>query len=167
MKEIPLTQGKFAFVDDEEYKRLSRYKWSAHKSGNMYYATCTVYLGGGRKHGKFKHIKMHRLIMNPPTDMQIDHINCDGLDNRKVNLRICTLSENIRNSKSRKGTSRFKGVYWIPSRRKWRGGITFEGKKICLPRFKSEIEAAKAYDRVAIRYFGEFAYTNFPRSDYE
>ena len=93
MENIELTKGKVAIVDDEDYKFLSQYKWGAFKNRNIYYAARMDYRGKKRKN-----ILMHRVIMGEPTDMQIDHINGNGLDNRRINLRVVTQSQNLRNS---------------------------------------------------------------------
>ena len=101
--------------------------------------------------------------MNAPAGMQIDHINGNGLDNRKVNLRLCNSSQNQRNARKRKsGTSRFKGVDWHKESKKWRARICVNRKRIHIGRYKSEFEAAQAYDKKAIELFGEFASLNFP-----
>jgi hypothetical protein len=90
MKRIPLTQGKYAIVDDEDFADLSKRKWCAAKHGNTYYAESW----DGALH---RNVSMHRLIMSPPHDKVIDHKNRDGLDNRRSNLRICTQRENMYN----------------------------------------------------------------------
>jgi len=104
---------------------------------------------------------MHRFLMQPPPGMQIDHINGDGLDNRRCNLRLATNTQNRRNGKAHSdGTSRFKGVCWDKFRGRWRADITFENRSIHLGRFHSETDAAIAYDAAARDLFGEFARLN-------
>ena len=93
MKEISLTKGLVAIIDDEDFERVSRYKWVSLKNKRTVYASRSSDLKGGKKT-----MYMHRFIMNPPSDMQVDHINGDGLDNRRVNLRVCTQSQNLKNS---------------------------------------------------------------------
>ena len=156
MKEIELSQGKVALVDDEDYEYLNQWKWCALKSHNVYYAVRTV------RHDNMQTTQcMHRLILNCPSGMKDDHRNGDGLDNRRDNLRICTNAENIHNSRvqSRNKSSRFKGVHLHKA--KWCSRIKVNGVKIHLGYFISEYAAADAYDLAAKKYFGEFARLNF------
>ena len=156
MKIIPLTKGKYATVDDEDYGWLIKYKWYALVEANTCYACTTV---GGRKNKK--HIRMHRLIMNAPVGMDVDHINRDGTDNRKDNLRICTRRQNIQNSRKRIGTSsQFKGVHWRPEVKKWQARIYAQDKYRSLGHYINERDAALAYNKAANEYFGEFARLN-------
>ena len=154
-RRIKLSWGKYAIVDAEDYDRLSKYKWLALEKGRSLYAK-TFHLNG-------KSLHMHRLIMNAPPHLVVDHINHDGLDNRKKNLRLCTHLENLRNARpSRGGSSEYKGVYWHKGSKKFVAQIAFKAKRIWLGYFKNEIEAAKAYDKAAKKFFGEFAFLNFP-----
>jgi hypothetical protein len=158
-KLIPLTQGKYAIVDDENYEWLSQYKWHTHKSRNTFYAR-------RQKQIKGKQIKipMHREILGlkPKDKRKTDHKNHDGLDNRINNIRICTNAQNIRNQMIRKNcSSKYRGVYWAKNCKKWAVSIKVNYKKIHLGCFNSEIDAAKAYDNAAKIYFGEFAVLNF------
>jgi hypothetical protein len=110
---------------------------------------------------------MHRLIWEMhngpiPEDKEIDHINHDGLDNRMVNLRLCTRRQNNANQRKARGSSRFKGVTWDELHQKWRAQVGYENKRIYLGIFDSETEAAGAYDAKAKELFGEFAAVNSP-----
>lgn len=155
---IPLTQGKYAIVDGADYEFLMQWKWHIKddKSGRLYAA---AYLGGGRKN--VKRGSMHGFIMQSPENKYIDHINGDGLDNRRCNLRFCTNTENQRNSIKRKiTTSKYKGVCWSKVSEKWYSSITINYKQINLGFYDSESEAAIAYNIAAKKNFGEFARLN-------
>jgi len=155
-KKIQLTQNKICLVDEEDYNWLSKYKWYAHKEGSNWYVT-------GREIGNKKIIRMHRLILNPPNDMQIDHIDGDGLNNQKNNLRICTLQQNRMNQRPRPGNSKYKGVYCIKKNNipfRWHSHLNINNKRINIGYFKTENEAALAYNKKAIEVFREFAKLN-------
>jgi hypothetical protein len=108
-------------------------------------------------------LSMHRMVVNAPKGLFVDHINHNGLDNRKANLRICTNLQNLRNKRPKTGcTSEYKGVHWCKGRNKFRANIYLNKKAIHLGYFHDEIAAAKAYDEKARELFGEFAYLNFP-----
>ncbi len=153
IKHIPLTKGKFAIVDEKDYERLSRYRWHAICIRGHWYAR--RYAGRGA-------IMMHREIMDAPQDKCVDHVDGNGLNNRRCNLRLCTQQQNMQNRRPLLRTSKFKGVSYYKSTEKWHAEITYWGKKTYIGSFDDEIEAAKAYDRKAIELFGEFAYLNFP-----
>ncbi len=107
---------------------------------------------------------MHRLIMNAPAGLVVDHIDGNSLNNRKTNLRICTQAQNIHNSRPRRNrSSKYKGVFWNKVNKKWSVSIRKGDKRIYLGGFDDEIEAALAYDRKAEELFGEFAYLNMPK----
>lgn len=154
MKKILLTQNQFALVDDEEYQRLSEYKWCYQKPG---YAT--------RRDGR-KALLMHRAILNTPKDKFTDHRDGNGLNNQKHNLRICTPKQNARNRiKSENKTSKFKGVSKVIRNAKyqyWEARVWHKDQQIHIGFFKSEHHAALAYDLWANDMYGEFAKTNFP-----
>lgn len=147
MKAIELTKGKFALIDDEDFDLVSKFKW--HVSG------CKNYAISGRRE---KLIRMHNLIFGK---MKVDHINGDGLDNRRENLRKCTNSQNMANSKKRIGTSsKYKGVCWCKRENKWSAYIYTNKKRKSLGYFKNQKDAAKAYDKKAVELFGSFARLN-------
>ena len=150
---IPLTQSKFAAVDVADYERLMAIRWHADKGNHTFYARGTL---------EGKRISMHRFIMNPPEDMVIDHIDGNGLNNTRANLRICTHIQNLYNSRPVKGTSAYKGVYWNGEKRKWNAQIRYNGRHIHIGYFDSEKEAARFRDKKAKELQGEFARLNFP-----
>lgn len=155
---IPLTQGRFAKADPEDYPWLSQFRWHCKVNKNAIYAVRTITVAG-----KSKRIFMHRLIMNTPPHLVCDHVNHDGLDNRMANLRNCTLKQNNANSRSARGaSSKYKGVSWNKLRKKWAAYIKKDNKQLYLGLFENEIEAAKAYDKKAAELFGKFAQLNFP-----
>ena len=156
MRLIPLTQGLFAKVDDEDFERLSKYSWRILRNRRAIYAMTTI-----RNNGVCKEIYMHRLILGiTDTNIHIDHKDLDGLNNQKHNLRPCTRSQNLSNSESHKNTSsKYKGVSKF--RNKWAADVRFSWKTIHLGIYNSEIDAAMAADKKSIELHGEFARTNF------
>lgn len=153
MKKIKLTQNKFALIDDEDFDLVSQYKWHAGLRKHTYYAF-----------NRRKNLLMHRLIMKvTDSKLQIDHINRNGLDNRKKNLRIVDNRKNSLNSRPKRNnkTSKYKGVDMHVCG-KWRAVIRPNKKQIHLGLFNNEKDAALAYDKKAKILFGEYAFLNFP-----
>lgn len=156
--EIPLSQGQAALVDEEDVPLLGKIKWHVHRHRNgAMYAT-------GRIRGVKKKILMHRLLLGVTDGVEVDHKDGNGLNNTRDNLRVCTRTQNMRNTRKRRSLSKFKGVAFQKDRPKtpWMAGI-FCGKKFNLGRYATEEEAAKAYDAAAAEFFGEFAKLNFPQ----
>jgi hypothetical protein len=155
---IKLTRGLFAIVDAKDYLKLCMFKWYAKKSYGTFYARRTYY-----ENGKKKEISMHRQIMDPAEGFCVDHRNHIGLDNRRTNLREATHAQNNYNRKKIEGagSSIYKGVMFHKDHNKFYASIKVNRRKIFLGYFDSEIDAAKAYDAAAIKYFGEFASLNF------
>jgi len=143
---IPLTKGKETIVDDDDFFKYGKSKWCASWNGSKWYATS-------------KNGFLHRLILRVPAGFVVDHINGDTLDNRKSNLRICTQQQNSFNSRSKNPISGYKGVY--KNKKKWHSQLMIDGKHIVGGSFASPLEAAQSYDKLAEKYFGEFAKKNF------
>lgn len=173
MKYIKLSRGKRTMVDDDDYAYLTQWAWYANRSvmktiRTIWYAY-RQYRDPNKKNAKGQakqvSVAMHRVIMNAPRDTQVDHINGDGLDNRKQNLRLCTPAQNLWNSRWLATPNKpYKGVHKDHSLKHpgWRATIGYGNKTIHLGWFKSAKVAAKAYDNLAKALYGEFACLNFP-----
>jgi hypothetical protein len=155
VKTIPLTRGQFTIIDDCDYERLSHFKWWALCCNGDFYA---AYQSSERPRKK---ILMHRLVIYAPRGVEVDHINGDTLDNRRINLRLATHAQNGRNRRiDRTSTSGFKGVHFYRSSRRWNAQITFQGKRYNLGYFDTPELAAAEYDKAARLLFRQFARTN-------
>ena len=148
--QVPLGNGCVALVDEADWEMVARHRWHVATGGH-----------GNRYARSSKAGYMHRMIVRAPSNMEVDHINGDGLDNRRCNLRVATVAENHRNRRKPYGSSRFLGVSKCRNDR-WRAQIKADGRVVHLGTFRDEVEAAVAYDRAAIRIHGEFAAPNFP-----
>lgn len=157
---LPLSKGKFAIIDEADFGLVGNTKWSITNGGGYEYAHTSLGIDGKRVC-----VRLHRMIMGAKKGEVVDHVNGNTLDNRRVNLRICTRAQNARNRhrpNMKKGkTSKFKGVMWEPRYNHWYSLIGFNYKQIYLGSFKTEEMAALAYDNKAKELFGEFANPNF------
>lgn len=153
MKEIKLTQGKTTLVDDEDYDRLNQHKWHYHCG----YASRSITINK-----KKTTWRMHWDIIGRPNDgFEIDHIDCNRLNNSKTNLRMATRQQNVANSGLRKtNTSGYKGVSWYKRYNKWLAQIYYNGHRVNLGYFNNKVDAAKAHDNAAIKLFKNFAKLN-------
>lgn len=157
MKEIKLTKGYVTQVDDEDFEHLNQWKWFVQIDKNTCYARLSI-----NKNKKWTHHMMHRMIMNAPKHLQVDHIDKNGLNNQRSNLRLCTASQNGSNRISL-GRSKYLGVnFYCDKKGKEyiRAAIKSNGKQIYIGTFKTEEDAAMAYNKAALKYHGEFANLN-------
>jgi len=152
MKEIKLYNGRVALVDDDDFDLMNNYKWSIHKAGNVEYARSMP----GKQY-------MHRMILNlNDPRILVDHIDHNGFNNTKENLRACNKSLNGANRKSanKNSLSKHVGVYWFKQTNRWHARVWKERKCYHLGYFKSESDAALAYNKKATELHGEFAHIN-------
>ena len=158
-KEIPLTQGYVAIVDDEDFEYINQWKWWYN---NSHYACRNITIGKKKQ----AVILMHRLILDAPKGLQVDHIDGNGLNNQRSNLRLATNQENQMNRRPHGKTSKYKGVCFYRFHKKisWLAQIKIGKAHMNLGYHSTEEEAAKAYDAKAKELFGEYAYLNFPES---
>lgn len=152
MKTIPLTKGQVVMVDDSDYDFLICLKWYAETKGRKRDKFCAT-------NGRWG--KMHRLIMDCPRGMEVDHKDGNPLNNQRSNLRICTRKQNCQNKGKTKGSSIYHGVYRHSVNPVWIARIKPDRRPIHIGSFKTQIEAAMAYDEQAKKHFGEFANLNF------
>jgi hypothetical protein len=164
-RRICLGDGLFTIVDPDIYYAIGRFKWSAcgRNDDSLYVARILK----KTEFGRIKYAYLHREIMNPPKGLLVDHRNGDSLDNRRANLRLATHSQNIHNRRKikTKTASIYIGVFFDKRMDKWGAKIRFQNKRIYLGSFKSEIDAAKAYDAAAKKHHGDFARLNLPEEN--
>jgi len=152
---IKLYSGEHVLVDKEDYDELNKYVWrKANGRGTTY-----AYRNEKERPGIFKRVMMHRAIMKTPKGLVVDHVNHNGLDNRKCNLRNCTYTENLLNSNKKiMASSGYMGVHKL--RDKWMARIQFENITYRLGYFKNKVDAAMAYNEKAREFFGKYARLN-------
>lgn len=150
VRTLTLPNGRIVLFDATDELLVRRHRWSGGTASNMYPRT---------RIGK-QVIRMHRLLLNFPEGVEVDHINGNKLDNRRANLRLCSRAENSYNTSSRDSSSQYKGVCWAKHAHRWVGKIFHDGKRIHLGYFDSEVDAARAYNVAALHYFGKFARLN-------
>ena len=151
MKIIQVKGSSGAIVDDDDFENLNKWTWRLNERG---YVVSRRY-----RNGKYHNDRLHRIIANAPPHLQVDHINRNKLDNRKMNLRLCNNSQNNRNRHTSKpGESPYKGV--SRNGKKWMSKIRTDFGRVYLGVYDTQEKAAEAYDRAAVLYHGEFAYLN-------
>lgn len=157
---IELSKGYKTRVDEGDLPWLSQWKWSvqAPRPDKLYAVRVIKIRIGDSLHSKA--IYMHRIILDAEKGQDVDHINGNGLDNRRANLRLCSRKQNQANKRKGRGKSKYKGVSWNSAYGKWKAttGTKFLGY------FTEEDQAAKEYDKAALQEFGEFAALNFSDS---
>jgi HNH endonuclease len=152
MKKITLTQNQYALVDDEDFEYLNQWNWYAYISRNKFYVM---------RYTNKKRFSMHNTIMNPDSGLEVDHIDGNGLNNQKSNLRVCTHSENSKNRLINKNNKTgYKGVTWHKSHEKFQASIGHNGKQIHLGYFYTAEEASTAYNMAALKYHKKFSSIN-------
>ncbi len=163
MRTIELTQGKVALVDDEDFEALSQHKWHAHKGRHSFYASRNEPTGVAKP--RYRTVTMHATLTNTPKGMHTDHIDGDGLNNCRSNLRVVTIKQNNLNRTRKKAgcSSQFRGVSWFKSCSKWWAQIVINGKAKSLGFHDSEHAAAQAYDDAGLARDPEHFTPNFPR----
>ena len=156
-REIALTNGGVALIDDEDFDRVNSHPW---RLGNRGYPLRKVYVrGSGARNPRYKTILLHRFIAEAPAGVQVDHVNGTKADCRRSNLRCCVNKENSRNMRPKTALG-LKGVHAHQNSRRWRARITVDGREIHLGMFDTPQLAAAAYNDAAREYFGAFAYIN-------
>lgn len=146
---VPLNGGNYAQIDDVDADLVCGYTWTCHQ-------------GYAKTHVNGVLTRMHRLILNPSPNEDVDHIDLNKLNNRRSNMRICSRQQNLRNRNGMGGSSSYKGVRLHKTINKWTAQIGYNSKQLYLGAFNTEVEAAKAYDEAAKKHHKDFARLNFP-----
>lgn len=171
MKEIPLSQGYVALVDDEDFERVNKFKWHACTARRKDRSIKLVYAARQTRQGEEeylpeRYVVMHRFILREP-DGEVDHKSRNGLDNRRQNLRLASLEDNAANrakSTTKRYSSRFKGVSFWKRDSNWRVSLRVNGKAYTAGGIKEEVDAATVYNFLAQEYCPEFAFVNTPET---
>lgn len=159
MIEIPCRNGGVVLIDDQDEGVARQFQWYRNSPDNSdrFYAMAKPYVNG-----KQPTIWMHRLILDAKKGQYVDHVNHDGMDNRRCNIRLCSQSQNNANNRCVVGISGYRGVYPVRRGSSWLAAIQHHGITIRLGVFSDKVNAAIARDKAALHYFGEFATLNFP-----
>jgi len=159
MIKIPLTRGYYAHIDEEDYHLIKDFKWLAFNGRNTMYAARQT----RDTKGKCKTIFMHRIILSTPEGLYTDHIDGNGLNNTRANLRMATAIQNSTNKIKKWGNCIYRGIVYLKKENKYKAKIMHNRKEIHIGRFDTALEAAKAYDKKSLELNGEFAALNFPK----
>lgn len=144
--------NKYILVSDEDYELAMTQRWTIEKSGHTFYAMCKI---GEKK------VRLHRFLLNPKSTHQVDHINHNGLDNRRENIRIVTKRQNTANRRKTAGSKRrYKGIHFDTRSRKWVAYVNYRKKRKYLGQYQTAREAAEAYNEAALKYYGSTAWLN-------
>lgn len=162
MKEIELKDGLKLLLDDDDFEKYKDTVWFLRQKCNTYYAARSI-----KVDGKWKHAYIHHYIMPVSKGIEVDHIDGNGLNNTKANLRYCTKAQNQHNRRKSRGRSQYKGVVFQKKNGYWLSVIKVFTKAMSLGLYLTEIEAARAYDYAACKYFGEFAKLNFQEGSFK
>jgi len=159
VKTIFITRGLVTVVDDADFDMLNAFSWMATPASNKkkHYVSRSIWVGGSNKT-----VYMHRVLLNAPRGLEVDHIDGDSLNNQRANLRLCTKGQNAVNRRSYSPASGYRGVYGNTPRDTFKAEVTTNGERQRLGTFADPVEAAKAYDKAAMAAFGDFAILNFP-----
>lgn len=155
---VQLTRGMNSLVDETDFWCVCASRWRAAVRDSTVYAARN--LPRPQKQRSAQPTLLHRLLLDAPKGLEVDHINGDGLDNRRCNLRIATKTQNRQNIHMGRGACRFKGVQPTTQSKRWMARIQVNGKSVYLGCFRTQEDAARAYDRAARCHHGEFARTN-------
>jgi hypothetical protein len=159
MKELPLSRGRAAIVDADDYERCARFKWTLPTTDGISYAVRTFWADG-----RSRTVPLHRFILGAPEGVMVHHTDADGLNNRRANLRLCTNNQNQAASRDRgRAKSPFRGVYregWL-----WEAVVYHQGKRICGGAYLWPERAALARDLLARKLHGDFAQPDFPAGE--
>ncbi len=162
MKTIQLTRGKVALIDDEDYEAFSAFTWHASTTGWTFYARRNIETASSPQ--RQRTVRMHRELVGAPRGVVVDHIDGNGLNNQRANLRVASHRQNLNNrGKNANNTSGYKGVSINKKTGLWVAQITEESRRVNLGYFKDPASAARAYDAAARLHHGEFARLNFPQ----
>lgn len=159
--EIPLTQGKVALIDDADLPLVARYKWHVHKVRKVNVTKWYAATAARKPDGNQTQLLMHRLILGANVGELTDHGDGDGLNNRRLNIRLCTIHDNNRNRHQVTGSNQYRGVFYDKRSRRWYARIRLNNRSKGLGGHPTPESAAKSYDNAAKEHYGDFAVLNF------